>query len=140
MRTRLLIASLLLVAGFCSSAAAQKCLEYGPVVSLTGKLRSQVFAGPPNYESIKHGDQKETAIILTLSTPTCTTGNDPSGVDVPETNLREMQLVLRRSEDWKTVHRRMGKRVVASGTLFHSITGHHVTRVLIDVTGVRASP
>lgn len=74
---------LLLLIGFGASANGQNCLEYGPTVSLTGTLRSQVFPGPPNYKSIKRGDRKETAIILALIALTCTTGNDPQGVDVP---------------------------------------------------------
>lgn len=139
-KTRLLTATLLLVTGYCSSAIAQTCLEYGPTVSLTGTLRSQVFAGPPNYESIRRGDRKETAIILTLVTPTCTTGNDPAGIDVPETGIREMQLVVTKSADWNTIRRRMGKRVLVTGTLFHAITGHHRTKVLVDVASIRASP
>ena len=131
--------TLLLIACFCSAASTQKCLEYGPMVSLAGTLRSQVFAGPPNYESIKRGDRKETAIILTLLTRTCTTGNDPAGIDVPETGIREMQLVIKTAADWKTVRRRIGKRVKVTGTLFHAITGHHKTRVLIDVNDIRAA-
>ena len=135
-KTRLLTTTLLLVAGYCSSATAQSCLEYGPTVSLTGTLRSQVFAGPPNYESIRRGDRKEAAIILTLVTPTCTTGNDPAGIDVPETGIREMQLVVMKSADWKTIRRRMGKRALVTGTLFHAITGHHRSKVLMDVASI----
>src|SRR5260370_17559026 len=95
MRIRLFATALLMVAGFCLSASAQKCLKYGPtVVSLTGTLRSQVFPGPPNYESIKRGDRKETAIILTLVVPPCTTGENPHGFDVPEPGLPNFQLVV----------------------------------------------
>jgi Domain of unknown function (DUF4431) len=137
MRTLLLISSLLFLVGSCSSASGQKCLEYGPTFSLTGTLRSKVFAGPPNYESIKRGDRKETAIILTLVPRTCTTGNDPNSVDVSETDIREMQLVVTKHADWKINRRQMGKRVIATGTLFHAITGHHRTKVLIEVTGIR---
>jgi hypothetical protein len=129
----------LLLLGLCTTANAQKCLEYGPALSLTGTLRSQVFAGPPNYESIKRGDRKETAIILTLVVVACTTGNDPAGVDIPETRIREMQLVVTKNADWKTVRRLMGKRAIVTGTLFHAHTGHHRTKVLIDVTDIRAA-
>ena len=139
MRTRLLITPLLLLVGFCASASGQKCLEYGPTVSLTGTLRSQVFPGPPNYESIKRGDRKETAIILTLVARACTTGNDPQGVDVPETGLREMQLVVTKDAYWKTVRRLMGKRAIVTGTLFHAHTGHQRTKVLVDVANIRAA-
>jgi len=133
----------LITAIFCLPAGAQKCLEYGKPVSLTGTLHSRVFAGPPNYESIRRGDRKEIAIILTLAVPTCTTGNDPMGYDVSHSNIREMQLLVyndekwKNDQEWKTVRQRMGKLVVVTGTLFGAHTGHHRTKVLIDVTAIR---
>jgi hypothetical protein len=137
MRKRLLMTTFLLLVGFCASASGQKCLEYGPTVSLTGTLRSQVFPGPPNYESIKRGDRKEKAIILTLRARACTTGNDPQGFDVPETGIREIQLVVTKDAHWKTVRRLMGNRAIVSGTLFHAHTGHHRTKVLVEVADIR---
>jgi hypothetical protein len=138
-RARLLLTTFLLLVGFCASASGQKCLQYGPPVSLTGTLRSQVFPGPPNYESIRRGDRKETAIILTLVARACTTGNDPQGFDVPETGIREMQLVVKKDAHWKTVRRLMGNRAIVTGTLFHAHTGYHRTKVLVDVTNIRAA-
>jgi hypothetical protein len=140
MRAILLSATIMAVGSFCSSANAQ-CLKYGPaVVTVTGTLCAQVFAGPPNYRSIKRGDRKERAIILRLLTPTCTSRNDPpQGLDDPETNVREIQLVVTKSAHWKTVERRLGKRVMVTGTLFHAHTGHHRTKVLIDVTNIRGA-
>ena len=139
MRTRLSKTVLLLILGLCISANAQKCLEYGPAVSLTGTLRSQVFPGPPNYASIKRGDRKETAIILKLVAPACTTGNDPADVNVSEIRIREMQLVVTKDAHWRTVRRLMGKRAIVTGTLFHAHTGHHRTKVLIHVVNIRAA-
>src|SRR6476661_919601 len=112
MRVNVSFLILFVIFGVCSSAFAQKCLEYGPTVTLTGTLQSRVFAGPPNYESIRHGDRKETAIILRLSRPTCTTGKD--WPDLSYRDIREMQLVVfsTKDEDWKIVHDRMGKSVV----------------------------
>src|SRR5262245_54399986 len=135
---RLLLTTSLFVLALSSMARAQSCLAYGPQVSLNGTLRSQVFPGPPNYQSIKQGDSKETAIILRLRRTTCTTGNDPSGVDVPEKNICEMQLVITESADWQTGRRLKGKRVLVTGTLFHAITGHHRTKVLIQLSSIRA--
>jgi hypothetical protein len=75
-----------------------------------------------------------------LVVPKCTTPNDPpQGLDDPETNIREMQLVVTKSAHWKSVERRLGKRVVVTGTLFHGHTGHHRTKVLMDVTDIRAA-
>ena len=140
MFTRLLILICLLAAGF-STASGQNCLEYGPSVSLTGSLSTRVFAGPPNYESIKRGDRTETAIILTLATPVCLTAGDPANsFDVPETNVREVQLLITNPSHWKTLKRLRGKPVIISGTLFHAHTGHHRTKILIEVAEINLKP
>lgn len=137
MVTRLLILFFLLVAGV-STASGQNCLEYGPSVSLTGTIRSRVFAGPPNYESIKRGDRKETATILTLVDAICMTATNATGdsFDVPETDVKEVQLVISKPAHWKTLKALRGKPVVVTGTLFHAHTGHHRTKILITVTGI----
>ena len=135
---RLSLLVFLLAAGF-SNASGQNCLEYGPVVSLTGRLSSRVFAGPPNYESIKRGDRKETAIILTLAAPACITANDSANTfDVAETDIRAVQLVITTPEHWKALKRLRSKPVVVTGTLFHAHTGHHRTKILITVAELRA--
>ena len=139
MKVLLMVATVLL-AGLCSSASAQECLNYWPaVVTLTGTLRAQVFPGPPNYESIRRGDRRERAIILTLASRTCMTGKESDDLDVPESNIREMQLVVTKSAHWKTVERRLGKRVTVTGTLFHGFNGHHRTKVFVTVTNIRAA-
>jgi len=130
---------LVLIALFCAPVSAQKCFGYGPVVTLTGKLHSRVFPGPPNYESIRQGDQKETAYLLTLVKAICTDGNDPQGIDVPESDLRDVQLVITNDAHWATLHRLMGKRVTITGTLFHAHTGHHRTKVLAEVSSICAA-
>ena len=121
------------------SVAGQKCFEYGTTVSLTGKLTSKIFPGPPNYESIRNGDQKETAIILILTRPICTTSKDPASHGDPESGQRDIQLVISKDENWRTIRRLMRKRATVSGTLFHWNTGHHHTKVLMDVSQVRAA-
>ncbi len=139
MRISLLAVVLFFMAGSCLPVTAQKCLEYGPTVSLTGRLHSRIFPGPPNYQSIRRGDRKETALLLTLAQNVCTTGNDPQGIDVPETRVREVQLAITDSAHWKVVRRLTGKRAIVKGTLFHAHTGHHRTKVLMDVANIRAA-
>lgn len=136
MKAAFLIATAFISFGAYSSARAQ-CLKYEPaVVTLTGKLSSHIFPGPPNYESIKRGDEKERAIILTIAAPICVNGGGDA-VDEPENNIRDLQLVITKPPDWQIVERRLGKRVTVVGTLFHAHTGHHRTKVLIDVTNIR---
>ena len=139
MRNRILTIVMLVAVGSFCSLQAQKCLEYGPTVTLTGKVASKVFPGPPNYMSIRKGDRKETAILLTLAVPICTNGNDPASIDVPESGLRDIQLAIAKDQDWASIRRLIGKRATVLGTLFHSHTGHHRTRVLLDVSQIRAA-
>jgi hypothetical protein len=139
MKIRSLAIALLIVICLHSPVAAKTCLKYGPtVVSLTGTLRSRVFPGPPNYES-KKGDRKETAIILTLGESICTTGDDPQGLDLAETGVREIQLVVMKDAHWKSIRRLKGRRAKVTGTLFQANTGHHRTKVLIDLSNIRAA-
>ncbi len=125
-------------AGFCSVAYGQKCIEYDRDVTLSGILRSQTFPGPPNYESIKRGDQKERAIIIRLGAPICTRGGSDI-FNVAENNIRDVQLVLNETSHWKVVERRIKKRVTVRGSIFHSHTGHHKTKVLLEVTQITPS-
>lgn len=134
---RFTITFLLLTLGLCASANAQRCLDYGPTVTLTGTLRSQVFAGPPNFESLKRGDRKETALILSLTTPNCVVGRNPKDLEISVAGIRKMQLVVTNDTHWKTIRRLKGKRAVVSGTLFYRHSGFHQTKVLIGVTGIR---
>ena len=132
-----LVTTLTVVAGAYLPACAQ-CVKYEPsAVTLTGRLSSHLFPGPPNYESIKRGDQKERVIILTIAAPVCVDGGSDA-INEPENNIRDLQLVIRKPADWKTVERRLGKRVTVVGTLFHAHTGHHRTKVLVDVTDIRS--
>jgi hypothetical protein len=137
---RLPLLAFALLIGLSASASAQTCLEYGPRVSLSGKVQSRVFPGPPNYNSIKRGDRPETAFILTLPTPTCTINKTADDIDVPETDIREVQLVITKPSDWKLIKRLLGKPVLITGTLFHSHTAHHRTKVLLDVAKLELKP
>ena len=120
-----------------NSASAQMCLEYGPTVTLTGKVYSKVFPGLPNYESIKRGDRRETAVILSLAAPTCTTGKSADNTDIPETDIREVQLVMTNLGTGNSSNASVGKPVVVTGTLFHAHTAHHRTKVLLDVAELK---
>ncbi len=137
MRT-LCLATLLVVVAVYSPAVAQTCVKYESELTLTGRLYSKVFPGPPNYQSIRKGDRKETAWLLTLTKPVCTLAGNSPGVTDPETNVTELQLVISNDAHWKTVRQLSGRRVMVTGTLFHSHTGHHHRNVLMNVATIRA--
>lgn len=120
--------------------AGNVVVTYEPaVVELTGKLDLQTFPGPPNYESIRNGDEIERHFYLRLDAPVdvLPRGEHPT-IDnpEPERNVRVMQLVVGYSENELFKHLRKigeGGRVRILGTLFHRFTGHHHSRILLKV-------
>jgi hypothetical protein len=114
------------------------CLDYQPnQVVLRGKLARQVFPGRPNFADVRKGDEPEDSLILHLTKPICV--NDNTSVDMTadaESNVQEVQLVVANSDDWKKVAALAGSEIAVSGSLFHRVTGHHHTAVLITVTNL----
>lgn len=123
----------------CSAQSKPKSLSYEPDrVTLVGKVVSRTFYGPPNYGEDPATDSKEDQYILILDTPIDVIGSiDP--IDKTERGVKKLTLVV---FDFKTnpVESLLGKRVEVHGRLFHAHTGHHRTRVLIEVESIRAVP
>jgi len=134
------VAAVVFVIGFSTGhdapKAAESCLSYCPTaVSLPGTVRIAKAYGPPGYgEDPKH-DAKEDYPQLVLDKPVCVTGNlddDPEAEG--EQDVRNIQLVFpARPFD----HALLGKPVMATGKLFHQVTGHHHTRILMTVDSIR---
>ncbi len=120
---------------FLPGTVAAQCVEYEPkIVTLSGTLVRETHAGPPNYESIRRGDKAETIWVVRLSKPICVTGTDD--INVREDNQREVQLVLE-PEQFKKYRKLIGHRVIATGSLFHSHTGHHHKQLLLTTSVIR---
>jgi hypothetical protein len=131
-----LIVLLGVVAGTSSSGVKQGCVNYEPdTVTLRGRIVRRTFAGPPNYESIARGDEREQVWLLHLAKPICVS----PGTDSPkETSVSDVQLVFTEGRPQYDRYRPLvGQQVIASGTLFHAITGHHHTKVLLTVDGIK---
>jgi hypothetical protein len=131
---------LTLVADSGTSAASNPCLSYEPsVVELAGTLERKDYPGPPNYESIEHGDARETTWLLRLDRAACTLdGASPS--DPARLGITLLQLVFMDADhEYPQYRSLMGKRIVARGTLFGAQTGHHHTDVLLTVSEIKAS-
>lgn len=112
------------------------CLSYEPKIErIKGKIERITFAGPPNYESVKKGDKTEIYWILKLSNAVCVNNINNDELNVPETNLKEIQLVLKINQ-YKKYKRFIWKNVIVKGTLFHAFTAHHKTRVLLEVEDI----
>jgi hypothetical protein len=65
--------------GEVRAESAKKCLSLDPsVVQLTGTLITRTYPEPPNYTSIKHGDEPETYWFLELRPRVCIDFGIPS--------------------------------------------------------------
>jgi Domain of unknown function (DUF4431) len=107
-------------------------------VKLSGTLVRKTFPGPPNYESNRRGDQREVYWLLVLSRPTCVdqSKTDPD-IDIANKDIQSVQLVFLDPGYYKRDKNLAGKRVVATGTLFGAISGHHHTPVLLTVASLK---
>jgi hypothetical protein len=119
------------------TTAAADCLEYGPVVQLTGNLMKKTFPGPPNFASVAQGDAPEVAWILHLDKPVCAKGRTGDDFDVAVSHLQEQQLVLGNNDYYRQAKKFLSRKVIATGVLFGAHTGHHYTPVLMDVKNIQ---
>ena len=116
-------------------ASAQRCFSYeAEGVQLTGTISKKTFPGPPNYESIRRGDEPETYWILHLARPVCTTAGADSDA---ESGVTDLQLILT-PKQYALYKKFVGRkaRVTVTGKLMHAHTGQHHTPVLMEVTGI----
>ena len=115
----------------------QNCLHYlDPTYHLSGTLIKKIYPGPPEYESVRKGDQPELFWLLVLPYPICVVGNAADG-EATETGVRRMQLIVNSEEVYDTHQSMLGKQVVITGTLFPGSTVHHRTPVLIIVESIK---
>lgn len=116
------------------SLANNQTLYYEPsTITLTGIIKILKFPGPTNYTSIKDGDANETGSYLFLDRPINIEINSSvkSNNDQPEKNVSLLQLVVGSKRNWNSIQE--GYRVRVTGTAFRAITGHHHTRVLLNL-------
>lgn len=120
----------------CSGPAAEqlsaKCLDLTAEhaeASFAGKLTVQLFAGPPNFESIAAGDAEEKAFILELPERHCAfdaefISKDASFDRVHVSSHDDAILAILKAS--------VGREIIATGTAFGSHTGrHHAPLVLM---------
>jgi len=111
------------------------CLAYEPVVvQLKGTIIRKTFPGAPNYASVKHGDRPEVAWLLVLVKPICMQEDlNDRAMNISQTDIRKIQIGFDEADVYNKYNRFVGEKVVATGTLFGSHTGHHRTPVLMTV-------
>ncbi len=135
-----LLACLIVWAVFGNSfgASAGEPLHYGPaVVRLSGIIVIEAFFGRPNYGDDPENDEIERSPILVLDEPVVVEGDPDGDFDSEsEDDVRRVHLVIIDDALWA----KKWRHVVLEGTLFHSHTGHHHTRVLMRVNRLISSP
>ena len=122
------------------SLAKNQTVYFEPqIVELSGTIAVLTLPGPPNYLSIKNGDAAETGGYLVLGAPVDVklVPNIQMNNDELEHNISIIQLVLQNNDDWKKMEN--GNHVHINGTLFHAISAHHHTRVLLDVKKIQVT-
>lgn len=114
-----------------------RVLHYEPEkVTLTGRVVSRTFYGPPNYGENPRTDSKESQYILLLDSPVDVVGSKDDLLTQTERGVTRVTLVVD-DFDAHPVRPLLGRRVEVGGTLFHAHTGHHHTKVLIWVSSIR---
>lgn len=135
-----LILTFLVAFASASPSQAQRFLSYEPeVVELDGQLIVQSKYGPPNYGEQPKTDQKVLVPVLLLSQRVVVTDNHEDGKH-SETinNLSQIQLAFDANE---TAHKKLiGKQVLVTGLLFQAHTGHHYTKVVMNVKSIERKP
>lgn len=116
--------------------AANQVLHYEPkVVTLSGTIKFETFPGPPEYSNISEGDEAETYPFLLLDHPIdvfpiAKEDIDGNGINETEKNVRIVQIaVTKGNATWLKLKSK--KHICITGTLYHSHTAHHKSRVLI---------
>jgi Domain of unknown function (DUF4431) len=110
-------------------AESQICLPYEPeTVVLMGVVQRGLAYGPPGYGKTPYLDAKEVFYSLYLANPICVMGGDE--LDQPaEPTIRNLQIAFIKTPFDRAL---LEHRVRIVGTLFHGMTGHHHTKVLIS--------
>lgn len=115
-------------------------LEDQGEITLAGKLTTQLFAGPPNYESIAAGDSEERAFILELSDRICV--EDTAGFTDPGVRFDRVHVTANSEEDLVLLRSAVGRDVTVTGEGMGAHTGHHRAPLVlfmgeISIEGVR---
>lgn len=141
MKATLLAATLLIASAPSAWAERENCLKYEPFeVSITGRVYSMLYPGPPNYESIDDGDIALWHYFLIPDTPFCTEAEPSDEVNGDEDNVKLVQLNLgpvAKRGNWRSYLKKFyGKKIRVTGTLHSRIVAYDRTPVLMDVSSI----
>jgi hypothetical protein len=103
-------------------------------------LIQRTLPGPPNYQSIAHGDRPQAVDLLILDAPLCTIADYKDSPNTDAFQGQDTIQVRRGASTWRDVRRLTGHRVAVTGTLSEWALGPDRTPVVIDPTDVRLVP
>ena len=102
------------------------CLKFdwsGPV-EVRGLLSVRVFPGPPNYESVAHGDAPERTYLMKLPKPICV-DDGANGFADPSVKFDMVHVTVANDGLWSKLRAGLGKNVLVTGEGHPAFTGHH---------------
>ena len=117
------------------------CLNYDdPSITLSGSVFTRIYFGPPNYGENPAQDRREGAYLLLLDSPVCV---NASAHPEQDNNSLERDVILIQlaavTIQPEVMEKALGKRATVRGLLYHRMTGHHRTQVLMDVREIHVS-
>jgi Domain of unknown function (DUF4431) len=116
----------------CSSLAVAADFQYGKPAGLVG-----ILAERTGIDCCINGREKKVMFpVVQLDQPinaASANAAKPDEDEMPENGVFVMQIVLASSELLATYKANKGKRVRVICSLFHAVSGHHLTPVLCDV-------
>jgi hypothetical protein len=126
----------LLLAGGAPAFGGHACLDVRTpnIVSLSGRLTSRTFPGPPNYHSAKRGDRPEGAFILLLRKPLCF--DDGGHFAGRVQGVTSVHVFSGDDALSRTLRRRVGREAKVTGEAFAAETGHHHAPLVLEVKRV----
>lgn len=123
------------------SAQAAQCLSYSGEVEIVGKLSRYTFPEQPGYESIANGDAAATYFFVSPSRPLCVVEGGVDDNEPSENNITRVQLVVSRGTSvnaYNSLRPLLGNNIKCAGNIFHSISGHHHSPVLLSEAASQA--
>lgn len=121
--------------------AENACLQPGSgAVTITGTLVQKLVPGPPNHQSVKHGDAARVRWMIRLEASVCVASDAADNTETSDVaGVRVIELVI----PLQTIKKRsllVGKRVTATGFISTKQMEHQQAVVLLDVRAIDEAP
>jgi len=114
----------------------KKCLEYEPsVVEIAGTLEERTFCCE---DWILENKGPFTYWVVEPVKPICVNASEDDPFSDEEYNVEALQLLAFSIKDMYERYKHfVSEKVIVTGILSHRTTGHHRTRVMIDVKSIK---